>query len=95
MGGSLPLGIEAANGFQFLQSYLSDGDRLFLYTDGAHEVFDKDDCQLGRKGLEDFLVNTMRMRIEDQVDAVVESVRAFQHKSDFEDDVTVLCAHRR
>lgn len=95
VGAGLPLGIDGPTELQVLQSHLASGDRLFLYTDGVHEVFDENDRQLGRTGLEQLLVKTMSMPIEEQLGAVVQSVRAFQHKRDFDDDVTLLCVHRR
>ncbi len=94
-GSGLPLGIEEGTGYQLRQSPLRSGDRLFLYTDGLHEVFDPHSRPLGRDSLEDLLVGTRELPVDEQLDAVVQKVRTFQGKTKFADDVTLLCLHRR
>ena len=94
VGSGLPLGVEDGTKYERHRMRLEHDDRLFLYTDGLHEVFDEHRRQLGRNGLESLVVETRSLLPNEQVRSVVEKVRSFQRGMRFEDDVTLLCARR-
>lgn len=94
-GNGLPLGINDKTAYQSLQARLAIGDRLFMLTDGLHEVFDGKGRPLGRARLVDLLVRTAGLRLREQLAAVIRNVRSFQGRDNFDDDVTLLCASRR
>ncbi len=89
-GGGLPLGIEEEAAYQILRAPLAPGDRLFLFTDGLHEVLNGNERPLGRTGLAALLTGTSRLGLEQQIEAVIQKVRSFQRRSNFDDDVTLL-----
>lgn len=93
--GGFPLGIEEGTIYRYQQARLEPGDRLFLYTDGLHEVFDLNGNPFGRNRLEDMIFETRSLPPQEQLSVVIRGIRAFQHKNDFADDVTLLCACRR
>lgn len=93
--GGFPFGIEEDAVFENQQARLEPGDRLFLFTDGLHEVFNEEGKQLGRGRLEKLILETRNLPPREQLSAVVRGVCAYQRKTDFDDDVTLLCARRR
>ncbi|HKQ47569.1 MAG TPA: SpoIIE family protein phosphatase [Phycisphaerae bacterium] len=89
--GGLPLGVLPSVSYVSSQERIACGDRLFLYTDGLHEVFDKEGTLFGRERLKDLLRGTISFAPPDQVRHVIEHVRLFGHATDLADDVTLIC----
>jgi serine phosphatase RsbU (regulator of sigma subunit) len=94
-GRGLPIGLGGLEGYATSRSALRPGDRLFLYTDGLHEVIDEQGVQFGRQRLIDLLAKTSGLVPREQLDDVVRSVRSHERSGGFQDDVTLLCARRR
>ncbi len=94
-GGGLPLGVERDTQFDAGTAHLEKGDRLFVYTDGLHEVFDDHGVIFGRQRLAHALVDSASVPVRDQLHAVIDQVRSYNGHDGFDDDVTLLCASRR
>jgi len=93
--GGLPLGVERSTRFDAGTAHLDEGDRLYVYTDGLHEVFDDLGAIFGRQRLARTLADSAGLPVRDQLHAVIDEVRSFNHNVGFDDDVTLLCASRR
>jgi len=92
--GGPPLGLIAGNAYAVGHARLESGDRLLLYTDGLHEIWDGGGRHFGREKLIALLGGTARHEPAAQVDAVIEAVRRSARDSRFVDDVTLICALR-
>jgi sigma-B regulation protein RsbU (phosphoserine phosphatase) len=90
-----PVGVGDLAPASVCQASLEPGERLFLYSDGLHEVFDDHNKQFGRERLTQALVDTSRQPPDAQLKAVLERVRSFARQGRLTDDVTLLCAQRR
>ncbi|MFQ5805438.1 MAG: PP2C family protein-serine/threonine phosphatase [Phycisphaerae bacterium] len=93
-GQGLPIGVQDRQQRSTSRSVLRRGDRLFLYTDGLHEVFDNEGRRFGRERLTELLAETSRHEPKEQLRAVIRGVRSFLRDSGFADDVTLLCVRR-
>lgn len=89
--GGLPLGVLPLTSYVSSQERIAFHDRLFLYTDGLHEVFDKEGRLFGRERLKDLLRGTISCSPPDQVRHVIEHVRLFGQATDLADDATLIC----
>ncbi|MHC4092405.1 MAG: PP2C family protein-serine/threonine phosphatase [Planctomycetota bacterium] len=94
-GSDLVLGIERDTSYASRKSTLGSGDRLFLFTDGLHEVFGPNGRSLGRERLAGLLAETSKMPLERQLDVVLQRVRSFHGGGGFSDDVTLLAGRRK
>lgn len=89
--GGLPLGVLPSPSYVSSQERIAFHDRLFLYTDGLHEVFDKEGRLFGRERLKGVLRGTMSYSPHDQVRHVIEQVRLFGQATNLADDATLIC----
>ena len=69
---------------------LAPGDRLYLYSDGIPEATKADEEQFGEERLGELLTDLLSEDVEDTLDMVVDRVRAWCDKGEFDDDVTLL-----
>ncbi|MGN1045265.1 MAG: SpoIIE family protein phosphatase [Candidatus Methanomethylophilaceae archaeon] len=70
---------------------LSDGDAIFLYTDGVNEAFDQDQEQYGQDRLASVLERSSSLGPQEIVDSVREDIRSFVGDAEMSDDITMLC----
>jgi phosphoserine phosphatase RsbU/P len=70
--------------------YLSEGDKLFLYTDGVTEAFSKKDEQYGEKRLKTFLDTHNSSDITQATHLLEESIQNFCIDCEQSDDITML-----
>ncbi|MBA5868158.1 MAG: SpoIIE family protein phosphatase [Nitrospira sp. CR1.3] len=89
--GGLPLGVLPSVSYVSSQERIACHDRLFIYTDGLHEVFDKEGRLFGRDRLKDLLRGTISFSPPDQVHHVIEHVRLFGQATKLADDATLIC----
>ncbi len=86
------LGMFANATFQETAVQLESGDALLLYTDGATEVFDSEDHELGKDGL----LRLMRAQVqgagiaEFHVDELEEQLLRFSNQIHLPDDLTLV-----
>jgi sigma-B regulation protein RsbU (phosphoserine phosphatase) len=69
---------------------LAPGDRIFLYTDGVTEAFNKHDEAYGDKRLEMYLQRNIGSSLEDLVKGVVKEVNEHSTGVPQSDDITLL-----
>ncbi|MCA9250283.1 MAG: SpoIIE family protein phosphatase [Phycisphaerae bacterium] len=93
--GGLPLGVVESSSYEAAYATLAVGDRVYLFTDGVHEVFDQNDQFFGRENLQRAIEHTAKATLQDQVNAIINSVIAFQQSSAFPDDVTFFAFERK
>jgi sigma-B regulation protein RsbU (phosphoserine phosphatase) len=94
-GAGLPLGVKAGTRYETLKSTLGPADRLLIFTDGLHEVFDARGRLMGRQRLARLLSKTSWVPIEVQLGLVIQQVRSLQGNDEFADDVTLVAVRRR
>ncbi len=93
-GNGFPLGVRPGGMYTPGSSALLPGDRLFLYTDGAHEVRLPGGDWVGRERLVQLIVDTRDRPAAEHADAVLRGVEALSESGTFDDDVTLLCVWR-
>ncbi|MBS0202685.1 MAG: SpoIIE family protein phosphatase [Planctomycetes bacterium] len=69
---------------------VSPGDRLFMYTDGAVELFNTDRELFGRKRLTSAFVDTRAANPQQAVAQIIQRLDDFRGQRPFGDDVTLL-----
>jgi sigma-B regulation protein RsbU (phosphoserine phosphatase) len=89
----LPVGILASARYENRDIPLPVGARLFLYSDGASELWTSDDTVLGEEGLLEIARQHMHLPDDNHfLDGVLDSLAAL---GSFNDDVTALVLTRR
>src|SRR3954468_12136125 len=89
----LPVGILASARYQNRDLALPLGGRLFLYSDGASELWTSDDTVLGEEGLLELVQRHMHQPDDNRfLDGVLDSLAEL---GSFNDDVTALVLTRR
>ncbi|MBN1413352.1 MAG: fused response regulator/phosphatase [Spirochaetales bacterium] len=69
---------------------ISRGDRLFLFTDGMYERFDKEGKKLGEEGLQAFIMDNRKLSVENLKRKVVEKVANFNMDSVKDDSIFIV-----
>lgn len=69
---------------------LKPGEKLFLYTDGVTEAFNKDRELYSIQRLEQFLNQNSDKAVEELSSGILKDVRAFSGDEDASDDLTIL-----
>ena len=84
------LGRFRAMAFEEKEVRLEAGDRLLLYTDGVIEARDDAGTIFGEERLMDALRANRDLGSNGHINAVIDSVRRFQGRDDFDDDVCLI-----
>lgn len=84
------LGILEDIRFQSKKIIMKPGERLFLYTDGVTEAFDKDEAAYGEEKLEKLLIRLMGSSVETIVNETFSDVKNFVAEAPQSDDITIL-----
>jgi serine phosphatase RsbU (regulator of sigma subunit) len=87
---NLPLGFDAAAGYQQLELNIADGDLLILYTDALTESRDAADRLLGENDLLQMAAGLPTEDVRALGRGVLDGVREYACGRPFEDDVTIL-----
>lgn len=87
-----PLGFEDDTAYREYTAPFSEGDALFLYTDGIVECRDGAGEEFGYDRLEKILLDRIEMTPRAMVRSVLEQARDFAGSSSLEDDATALVA---
>lgn len=98
VGGTNPaLGLFRDQVFTATPHQLQPGDALLLYTDGATEIFDQADHELGRNGLRELIraQTGARSGAEFHVDKLEEQLLRFTAQIHLPDDLTLVKLRRR
>ena len=86
---NLPLGVVLGMAYREQDVWLSQGDGLYLYTDGLTEAEDMDHGQFGAGRMMEILRSDGK-NAEDLVKSVADAVKAHSHGCDASDDLTML-----
>jgi len=86
----LPLGVLRDGKFEDASVPFGSGDRLLLYTDGLHELFDSTGAQFGYHRLHRLFRDTRKLPVAEQVSQVIATAHAFHGSGAFADDVTLV-----
>jgi sigma-B regulation protein RsbU (phosphoserine phosphatase) len=76
--------------YDTVETRLSPGDGLFLYTDGVNEACNGEHDRFGTEQLEAFLARSSTLSPREIVQGSIEAVRAFALAATQSDDLTVL-----
>lgn len=90
----LPLGVSLRDGYRFSAVPFQSGDRLILFTDGLHEVFNSKGTPFGRERLFRLVQDTAHHPPAEQIECIIAAVQEFQGSATFSDDVTLVCLQR-
>jgi hypothetical protein len=90
----MALGIAPAAVFETHQTRLGAGDRLFLYTDGVTEAFNRHDVEYGEERLRSFLEGHRHLSHNTLLDALIADVLAFCAGERPRDDMTLMVVGR-
>ena len=86
----LVLGVLKSTQYQTQSTRLVGGDRLFLFTDGVTEAMNAQEDFYGDERLAGTLAGLQELALDELVDGVVHSVRAFSHGTTQSDDITAM-----
>ena len=84
------LGLIPGSTFTAQSVSLDDIDRLFIFTDGLHEVENADGDQLGIQQVEQILTEQKETPLEESLDHILDKARAYSESGEFDDDVCLL-----
>lgn len=90
MQGGLMMGRLARSAYTETSLPLAPGDRLLLFTDGIPEASNRADEQFGDERLRDFLVHQNGHSADQLAEALIEHLRTWSGRKDFEDDLTLV-----
>jgi len=93
MTGGTILGCMEDFTFRSGKFHLKPGERLFLFTDGVTEAFNKSDEAFGEEKLEGYLNQCPGHPLQDVVKNVFQEVNTFSAGMPQSDDITVLTVH--
>jgi len=69
---------------------LEKGDRVYLFTDGIIEVYDRKKEMLGLEGLSEIIQSTAGETLSDSIESMLKKVEEFQGIPAFEDDMAII-----
>ena len=69
---------------------LEKGDRVYLFTDGIIEVYDRKKEMLGLEGLSEIIRKTAGGTLSDSIESILKKVEEFQGIPTFEDDMAII-----
>ncbi len=90
----LPLGVSLDGGYRSGTFPMNSGDRLVLYTDGLHELFDAEGSSFGRGRLLQIVKDTRSHTPDEQIRRIIAAAKDFQGSNSFSDDVTLVILER-
>jgi sigma-B regulation protein RsbU (phosphoserine phosphatase) len=90
MTGSVVLGCFENMEYKSKRVTLAPGDKLFLFTDGVTEAFDKDDQIYGEARLEEYLQKNSHKPIKEITDSTNLELANFMAGAEMSDDITML-----
>jgi len=88
----LPIGIRTGAQYENRALPMGAGSRLFLFSDGASELWTDDDQVLGEEGLAEIVTSLIEQQDDDHfLNGILEKLRSL---GSFNDDVTALVLKR-
>jgi len=90
MTGGTILGYLEDARFKSKKIQLKPGDKLYLYTDGVTEAFNKDEVEFGDQRLEELLKKYRASSIEELIGQTIKEVETFSEGVPQSDDITLM-----
>ncbi|MGB0258672.1 MAG: PP2C family protein-serine/threonine phosphatase [Coraliomargarita sp.] len=87
---ALVMGIPGGTASETFELQLNQGDRFFTYTDGILEASDANGEEFTRAGLEDCLLKSAQMPLQESLDHLYNTVQEFTVNKKQQDDITLL-----
>ncbi|MCK4563880.1 MAG: SpoIIE family protein phosphatase [Verrucomicrobia bacterium] len=84
------IGLLPCGKFQEQELTLQPGDRILLYSDGAIEVCDRDDRELGERGLSELVQKNEGQLSSEALQRLTESIADYSQSTTLNDDVTFV-----
>jgi sigma-B regulation protein RsbU (phosphoserine phosphatase) len=88
------LGVMPGATFEAMCTEIEPGDRLFLYTDGATEAFNRRDEEYGEERLQAYLLSHRDASHQDLIDGLTADILRFCGPVRLKDDMTFLSLSR-
>lgn len=83
------IGMSADSEFEEKTITFGKSDVLFLFTDGAYEVFDKNHVQLGEDNLKDIFSKTVTLPINEMLGIIYKNINEYSNNT-IPDDLTMI-----
>ena len=87
---NLPLGVMPGVEYEAQETYLSQGELLFLYTDGLTEAENKDHGLFGAAKMQETLLRSVEEKADALVESMTAAVKSHTHGCNPSDDLTML-----
>lgn len=87
---ALVMGIPGGTASETFELHLNQGDRFFTYTDGILEASDAHGEEFTRAGLEECLLKSAHMPLQESLEHLYDTVHAFTVDNKQQDDITLL-----
>ncbi len=84
------LGVSEKMSYEINTIYLQEGDRLFLYTDGAYEIIDASNNMLGIQNLCRIIRETGDMPLGDMLSDIMHRLQEYRGESPVMDDIVMI-----
>lgn len=87
---ALVMGIPGGSASETFDLHLNQGDRFYTYTDGILEASDASGEEFTRAGLEDCLLESAKMPLQESLEYLYNTVQEFTVDKKQQDDITLL-----
>ena len=88
--GGFPVGWDFPRDDVVLDYQVEEGDRIYMYSDGITEAVDEKGKLFSRERMIDILVENRHKTLDESLDVVIDEVRTYSDREDFEDDVSII-----
>lgn len=88
--GGLPIGWGLPREDNVCELTLEPGDRIYLYSDGITEAFNKDEDIFGQERLVSLLRENRAVPLEKGLDMLLDELRKYTGNQQFEDDISII-----
>ncbi len=88
--GGLPIGWGLPREDNVCELTLEPGDRIYLYSDGITEAFNKDEDIFGQERLVSLLRENRDVPLEKGLDMLLDELRKYTGNQQFEDDISII-----
>ncbi|TGN06548.1 SpoIIE family protein phosphatase [Leptospira ilyithenensis] len=76
--------------YKCTEYFLEEGDRIYLYTDGAFEQFNKSREIFGEQRLYEILQESDKLSLDESIRSIVENLEQFIMENSHQDDITIV-----
>lgn len=84
------LGMVDHTEYKMIEHYIEEGDRIFLFTDGAFEQFNSEKEIFGEDRLYESLIEGENIPLEDSIQLILKRLNQFTSFNTHQDDITIV-----